>query len=104
MVNVRLSKLTTPNGDPISSYCFGTMQFGGNADKVASQGMFDACIAAGINFFDTAYVYTDGRSEQLLGEMVTGKSDRFFIATNSPQLEAPAGKLFFLNSIKAESA
>ena len=73
--------LTTPNGDPISSFCFGTMQFGGNADKVASQGMFDACVAAGINFFDTAYVYTDGRSEQLLGGMLAGKSDRYFIAT-----------------------
>ena len=73
--------LKTLNGDPISSYCFGTMQFGGNADKIASQGMFEACVAAGINFFDTAYVYTDGRSEHLLGELVTGKSERYFIAT-----------------------
>ncbi|MGR3343820.1 MAG: aldo/keto reductase, partial [Paracoccaceae bacterium] len=67
--------LTTLSGDRISSYCFGTMQFGGTADKIASQGMFDACVAAGINFFDTAYVYTDGRSEQLLGELIAGKSD-----------------------------
>ena len=73
--------LTTLNGDPISNFCFGTMQFGGNADNVASESMFEACVAAGINFFDSAYVYTDGRSEQLLGELVAGKSDRYFIAT-----------------------
>jgi aryl-alcohol dehydrogenase-like predicted oxidoreductase len=29
-------ELTTLNGDPISSFCFGTMQFGGKADKLAS--------------------------------------------------------------------
>ncbi|PHQ94639.1 MAG: aldo/keto reductase [Marinosulfonomonas sp.] len=74
-------ELTTPSGDPISSMCFGTMQFGGNADENASREMFDACIAAGLNFFDTAYVYTEGRSETILGNLVRKSSDDIFIAT-----------------------
>jgi aryl-alcohol dehydrogenase-like predicted oxidoreductase len=73
--------LVTVNGDPISRFCFGTMQFGGKADKQASRAMFEASLEAGINFFDTAYVYTEGRSEELLGEFAKGKSDDLFIAT-----------------------
>ncbi len=73
--------LTTRNGTPISSQCFGTMQFGGKADGTASHEMFDACIAAGLNFFDTAYVYSEGQSETILGKLVHGKSEDLFIAT-----------------------
>ncbi|MGR3289814.1 MAG: aldo/keto reductase [Paracoccaceae bacterium] len=73
--------LKTRAGTPISSFSFGTMQFGGKADKAASKAMFDVCRAAGINFFDTAYIYTDGRSEEILGDLVKGIDDDVFIAT-----------------------
>ncbi len=73
--------LTTRNGTPISSFCFGTMQFGGNADQSASASMFDDCLEAGINFFDTAYVYTEGRSETILGGLARDRADDLFIAT-----------------------
>jgi aryl-alcohol dehydrogenase-like predicted oxidoreductase len=48
------------------------MQFGGRSDAAASHAMFDACLDAGIRHFDTAWVYTDGASETLLGQMAHG--------------------------------
>ena len=73
--------LTTPDGTLISDFCFGAMQFGKNADEKAAAAMFDACRDAGINFFDTAYVYNEGRSEQMLGKLAAKVRDRLFIAT-----------------------
>ncbi|NRB20083.1 MAG: aldo/keto reductase, partial [Rhodobacteraceae bacterium] len=71
----------TPAGDPVSRFCFGTMQFGGKADATASQALYDASRAAGINFFDTADVYTDGTSETLLGGFAKAERDKLVIAT-----------------------
>jgi aryl-alcohol dehydrogenase-like predicted oxidoreductase len=39
------------------------------------------CLDAGINLIDTADVYSDGRSEEIVGEAVTGKRDQVLIAT-----------------------
>ena len=71
----------TISGQPVSRFSFGTMQFGGNADETASAEMYGACRKAGINFFDTAHGYTEGRSEQILGGLVSGERDDVFIAT-----------------------
>ena len=57
------------------------MQFGGTADATASQAMFEASRAAGITHFDTAYVYTEGESERLLGQFVKGIRESLFIAS-----------------------
>lgn len=75
--------ISSPDGTPISRFTFGTMQFGGRADAKASREMFDACLEAGINHFDTAYVYTDGASETLLGEFAAPLRDRLVIATKA---------------------
>lgn len=45
--------------------------------------MYDAALAAGINHFDTAYVYTGGASETLLGQMVGDNRDNLVIATKA---------------------
>ncbi len=50
-----------------SPLAFGAMQCGGRADTAQSMAMFHACYDAGIRHFDTAWVYTDGASETLLG-------------------------------------
>lgn len=76
-----LRPLTTRSGQPIGRFAFGTMQFGGRADAVQSQAMFDAARAHGIMHFDTAYLYTDGASETLLGQMIKNEADDLFIAT-----------------------
>lgn len=73
--------ITAPDGSPLSALCFGCMQFGGTADAADSQAMFAACRDAGINFFDTAHVYTDGQSEKLLGQFARPERDKLIIAT-----------------------
>ncbi len=75
--------ITSLNGTPLSRLTFGTMQFGGRADASESRAMFDAARAAGITHFDTAYVYTGGASETLLGEMAQAERDSLIIATKA---------------------
>ena len=57
-------------GVQVSSLCFGTMSFGGDADEATSAAMFNRCREAGINFFDCANSYSHGRAEEILGELV----------------------------------
>lgn len=73
--------ITTTNGAPASKFSFGTMQFGGKAGKAESQKLYEASRAAGLNFFDTAYVYTDGTSEKFLGEFAASERENLVIAT-----------------------
>jgi aryl-alcohol dehydrogenase-like predicted oxidoreductase len=78
-----MTQMTTPNGGPASRFCFGAMQFGGKADKADSQAMYDSCREAGINFFDTAHVYTGGASETYLGQFAAAERDDLIIATKA---------------------
>ncbi|MGI9354921.1 MAG: aldo/keto reductase [Rhizobiaceae bacterium] len=75
--------LKTLDETKISALCFGTMQFGGGADDSASNEMYDASRDAGINFFDTAYAYTNGRSEEFLGLYVQSERESVYIATKA---------------------
>ena len=73
--------LISLDGTPASALAFGTMQFGGRADAAQSAEMYAACRAAGITHFDTAWVYTDGRSEEILGQLIRDARDSLLIAT-----------------------
>lgn len=75
--------MKTLNNRPVSRFCFGCMQFGGTADESASRGMFEACRAKGINFFDTAFVYTEGLSETYLGAFIAHERDDIIVATKA---------------------
>lgn len=77
----KATPFSTISGQPVSRFSFGTMQFGGNADEDASAAMYAACREAGINFFDTAFGYTEGRSETIVGGLVKGERDDVFVAT-----------------------
>lgn len=59
------------------------MQFGGKAHHSDSRALYDASRAAGINFFDTAHVYTGGTSETYLGEFAASERDDLIIATKA---------------------
>lgn len=48
--------------------------------KEAAQ-IVDEALAAGVNFFDNAWEYNDGRSEEWLGQALTGKRDRAVLMT-----------------------
>ena len=76
-----MTQMKTLDGTPVSRFAFGTMQFGGNADEPASADMFKAARAAGINHFDTAFIYTGGASETILGRLVAASRDQVLIAT-----------------------
>ncbi len=78
-----VTDLTALDGSPVSSLCFGCMQFGGSADASDSREMYEASRAARVNFFDTAYAYTDGASETLLGEFVKQDRERLILATKA---------------------
>lgn len=57
------------------------MTFGKPADQAAATRMVDACLGAGINFFDTANVYQGGVSEEMLGHALKGRRNGAVIAT-----------------------
>jgi len=77
-------------GLKVSELCLGTMTFGGNffniavVDQAGANAMVARCLEAGINFFDTADVYSYGRSEEVLGEAVKNSAvarDKIVMAT-----------------------
>ena len=75
------------SGLRVSRLALGTMTFGDNwgwgAAEDTARGMFDRYLEAGGNFIDTADLYTDGASEELLGKFVEvgGTRDRVVLAT-----------------------
>lgn len=70
-------------GIQVSELCFGTMSFGGNADRETSKQLFNRCLEKGINFFDTANVYSAGVSEEILGELIAGKRDELVLTSKA---------------------
>jgi aryl-alcohol dehydrogenase-like predicted oxidoreductase len=79
------------SGLRISAFTLGTMTFGGrdnfaavgSTDVAAATRQIDLCIDRGINLFDTANVYSDGLSEEILGKAVGDRRDRVLIATKA---------------------
>lgn len=68
-------------GVKVSPLCFGTMSFGGIADETTSAAMFRRCREVGINFFDCANVYADGRSEDILGGLIQDCRDEIVVTS-----------------------
>lgn len=68
-------------GVKVSSLCFGTMSFGGDADEAESARMFNACRELGINFFDCANGYSRGKAETILGGLITECRDELVITS-----------------------
>jgi aryl-alcohol dehydrogenase-like predicted oxidoreductase len=70
-------------GMQVSTYCLGTMMFGsaGNNDRAECRTILDTAMDAGINFVDTADMYSDGESEQIVGELLRGRRDEVILAT-----------------------
>src|SRR4051812_48961540 len=70
-------------GIRVSPLCLGTMMFGamGNPDHEDSARIIHRAIDAGINFIDTADVYSQGESEEIVGKAIKGRRDALVIAT-----------------------
>jgi aryl-alcohol dehydrogenase-like predicted oxidoreductase len=78
-------KLLGKSGLRVSELCLGTMTFGEDwgwgSSPEESRAVYDAFLAAGGNFIDTANVYTNGTSEQLLGGFMQGHRESLVLAT-----------------------
>lgn len=73
----------------VSELCFGTMTFGGETDASEARLIFNKCREAGINFFDCANNYCDGRSEQILGDLIADCRDEIILTTKVSQKVGP---------------
>lgn len=71
---------------------FGTATFGGSGDFFKAWGstqveeatrLVNLCLDAGVNLFDTADVYSQGLSEEILGKALAGQRDRVLISTKA---------------------
>ncbi|MEI6453812.1 MAG: aldo/keto reductase, partial [Actinomycetes bacterium] len=65
----------------VSVVGIGCNNFGGRLDAAGTDAVVNSAIDAGINFFDTADVYGETRSELLLGKAVGARRDQVIIAS-----------------------
>jgi aryl-alcohol dehydrogenase-like predicted oxidoreductase len=79
-------------GLKVPVFSFGTGTFGGKNEFFEKWGktdvqeatrMVDLCLERGVNFFDTADVYSGGASEEILGQALKGKRPRALISTKA---------------------
>jgi aryl-alcohol dehydrogenase-like predicted oxidoreductase len=80
------------SGLKVSSLSFGAGTFGGKGDFFQAWGstdvqgakrIIDICLDAGVNLFDTADIYSNGASEEVLGEAMQGKRDQLLISSKA---------------------
>src|SRR6266576_3829247 len=80
------------SGLKVSALSFGTATFGGgdaffsawgNTDVAEASRLVDICLEAGVNLFDTADVYSGGRSEEVLGKAIAGRRDQLLLSTKA---------------------
>jgi len=80
------------SGLRVPALTFGTGTFGGRGELFRAWGttevdearrLVDICLEAGVNMFDTADGYSDGRSEEVLGEAIRGRRNHVLVATKA---------------------
>jgi aryl-alcohol dehydrogenase-like predicted oxidoreductase len=80
-------------GIEVSVHCLGTMMFGaiGNPDHDDCARIIHAALDQGINFVDTADMYSAGESEEITGKALRGRRDDVVLATkvHFPMGEGP---------------
>lgn len=76
----------------VPALSFGTGTFGGSSEFFKAWGqtgvaeatrLIDICLDAGVNLFDTADGYSDGKSEEILGQAIKGRRDKVLISTKA---------------------
>jgi len=96
-------------GIHVSTHCLGTMMFGqwGNRDHDEASRIINAAIDGGINFVDTADVYSNGESEEIVGKALKGRRDEVVLASkfHNPmgpgQNERGNSRLWIMRAIEA---
>ena len=65
----------------VSEICLGTMTFGNQLGETESVNIMKSAIAAGVNFIDTADMYVDGRTEEIVGKGLKEERHSVVLAT-----------------------
>src|SRR4051794_35344654 len=73
----------------VSALCLGTMMFADQTELAEARSIVDHAQQHGVNYIDTADVYSDGGSETMVGELLNGRRDQWVLAT---KLGNPMGK------------
>ena len=80
-------------GYEVSEISLGTWQLGGtwglDFNERTAEDVLAAAVNCGVNFFDTADVYNDGRSEIAIGKFLKKHRDRIYVATKAGRKLAP---------------
>ncbi len=85
-------RLLGGSGLKVSALAYGTATFGGTTGFFEAMGttevdearrLIDICIEAGVNLFDTADGYAEGRSEEVLGKALGAKRNQVLVSTKS---------------------
>jgi aryl-alcohol dehydrogenase-like predicted oxidoreductase len=74
-------RLLGRTGVRVSPLCLGTMAFGGDADEAESARMYALARDAGVDFVDTANVYSRGRSEEVVGRLIADERDQIVLTS-----------------------
>jgi aryl-alcohol dehydrogenase-like predicted oxidoreductase len=109
-------RLLGRSGLKVPVLCFGVATFGGGTEFFRAWGATDVeeakrliglCVDAGVNFFDTADVYSKGLSEEILGKAIEGKRHDLLISTKAtfPMGDGPndkgSSRYHLINAVEA---
>ncbi|MBR0755066.1 aldo/keto reductase [Bradyrhizobium jicamae] len=104
------------SGLKVSALSYGTGTFGGQGPLFSAWGrsgvddarrLIDICLEAGVNLFDTADVYSNGASEEILGAAIKGRRDQVLISTKTGlpmgdgPLDAGSSRHRLVNAVEA---
>lgn len=77
------------SGLKVSPLCLGTMMFGAATEEAEARAIVDHAAGAGINFIDTADVYAEGRSEEIVGRAIASRRHDWVLATKAANAMGP---------------
>jgi len=77
-------------GLKVSSMCLGTMVYGNQVGETEAINIIGRALDAGVNFIDTADIYTEGRSEEIVGKALEGKRHSVVLATKVANRTGPS--------------
>jgi aryl-alcohol dehydrogenase-like predicted oxidoreductase len=79
-------------GLKVSVFCLGTMTFGRQVDEKESLRIMERALDVGVNFIDTADMYVNGVTEQIVGKAIKGKRNSIVLASKAGHLRRLAKK------------
>lgn len=79
-------------GLKVSTLCLGTMTMGKQVDEATSLQLIDRAVELGVNFIDTADMYVNGVTEQIVAKAIKGRRDSLVLASKGGHIRKLAAK------------